>query len=70
LVGLRRHLGEHVGDARFVADELAAWFDARGGVHIALPLGDQRDQEAVEPIDLLAHLGHGLAILRGARLLV
>ena len=60
----RLDLGDHVFDPGFVADLLAGGLQARGGVHVALPLGQQGHQRTVERVDPGAHLGHPAAALR------
>lgn len=59
--GRDQNLGDHVVDAGLVEDGVAVGFDAGGGVHVALALGQQGDQGAVQGVNALADLGHRLA---------
>ena len=59
--GGRQNLGHDVVDAGLIEDGVAVGLDTGGGVHVALALGHQGHQGAVQGVDALANLGHRLA---------
>ena len=58
-------LGDDVIDARRVADLVFLRLDARRLLYIAGAFGEQRDEPAIEPVDLFAYFVHGSAFAHG-----
>ena len=50
------HLGHHLLDALRRAHLVGTALEGRGGQHVAATFGQQRNDVAVEAVDLLAHL--------------
>lgn len=63
--GLCKHFGDNILNTPRQAHGVAIGFDASCGLDIALTLGQQRDQHAVETIDAGPHLVHRFARFRG-----
>src|SRR5690606_532333 len=60
-VGLPKHFLHHVLDPRIVAHGRSLALDHACLLDIALPLGKQLHEFAVDPVDLPAHLRHRVA---------
>ena len=62
LIGQRPHLANHLLNPLRRPDRIAVFFKPRRLRYVSPALGDQADNLAIQPIDLLAHLLEGITI--------